>query len=59
VAGLIAMIFRLSQKLNAKIKAGTRRGPGSVFRVGVAGDRAATKHHGDELVSAIICLGHH
>ena len=30
-----------------------RRGPGAVFRVGVAGDRAATVHHGDELVSSL------
>ena len=29
-----------------------RRGPGSVFRLGVAGDRAATVDHGDELGAA-------
>lgn len=26
------------------------RGAGAVFHLGVAGDRAATEHHGDELV---------
>lgn len=33
------------------------RGPSAVFCLGVAGDRAATEHHGDELGEAMIRLG--
>jgi hypothetical protein len=33
------------------------RGPNSVFRVGLAGDRSATVNHGDELGEAVIRLG--
>lgn len=41
----------------AVLSVGCRR-PGSVFRLGVAGNRPATEHHGDELGTMTNNLDH-